>query len=208
MERPTYCVGLREGVFLNQPYAADQVVPVLILGNGRRGVVVGAQANGGICQTIPFARELAARGYHVAVFEWREPNSAAMAAATTALADAGAQRIVVGGFSEGAVIGLGEAPQLGPRVIGVMSISGGPSPADGYPTVQSVSNFRGPLLLISAKDDPVFPPGTSQAIAARHAGPEDLLVVPGSDHALALLDGEHAQEVRAAIYRFLARVTR
>jgi len=43
-------------------------------------------------------------------------------------------------------------------------------------------------LLVSSKHDPVFPPGTSAAIAAAHRWPETLLVVPGRDHAIALLD--------------------
>ena len=133
-------------------------------------MVVGAQANGGICQTLPFGRELAARGYHVALFEWRLPEDAAMGAATSVLTEAGARKIVVGGFSQGAVIGLGAAPGLGDRVVGVLSVSGGPSASDGYPTVRSVSRFDGPLLLVGARDDTVFPKGTDAAIAARHRG--------------------------------------
>lgn len=63
------------------------------------------------------------------------------------------------------------------------------------------------LLLISAKGDRVFPPGTGETIAARHTGREDVLVEPSSGHALAIRDSEHAREVRSAIYRSLTRVT-
>lgn len=207
-QRP-YCLGPDAGRFLTPAYGPDAWDRILLLGSGSRGVVVGAQANGDLCQTLPFARRLAARGYHVAVFDWRpiSEDSAAMAAATRALAAAGAERIVVGGFSRGAVIALGLSPDLGPRVVGVMSVSGGPFAADGYPTIRSVSRFRGPLLLVAARRDPVFPEGTSQSIAARHRGRDDLLVVPGTEHGLALLDGPHARQVGAAIDRFLARVT-
>lgn len=201
------CRGPDEGRLVNRLYAAGAITPVLLLGDGPRGVVVGAQANGGICQTLPFGRELAARGYHVALFEWRLPEDAAMGAATSVLTEAGARKIVVGGFSQGAVIGLGAAPGLGDRVVGVLSVSGGPSPSDGYPTVRSVSRFDGPLLLVGARDDTVFPKGTDAAIAARHRGREQVLALSGYDHALALLDGDHGREVRAAIFAFLARVT-
>src|SRR5262249_42172998 len=43
---------------------------VLLLGAGPRGIVFGAQANGGICQVLPIAQQFARRGYHVAVFDW------------------------------------------------------------------------------------------------------------------------------------------
>jgi len=93
-----------EGAYLLSPISADAVTPVLLLGSGARGVVLGGQ-------------------------------------------------------------GLGGAPSSGPRMGGV-SVSGGPSRRDASPTVELVSAFPGPLLLISAKDDPVFPTGTTGAIAA------------------------------------------
>jgi pimeloyl-ACP methyl ester carboxylesterase len=207
-QRPD-CVGPDTGRFLTPAYGPDAWDQILLLGSGTRGVVVGAQGNGDLCQTLPFAQQLVAHGYQVAVFDWRlnSENSEAMAAATRALAAAGAERIVVGGFSRGAVIGLGLSPDLGSSVVGVLSVSGGPFETDGYPTIRSVSQFRGPLLLVAAREDWVFAKGISQSIAARHPGREDLLVVPGREHALALLDGPHAEQVMAAIYRFLARVT-
>ncbi len=53
----------------------------------------------------------------------------------------------------------------------------------------------------------MFPPGTSAAIAAAHHGPDTLLVVPGSEHALALLlDAPAERQIYAAIDSFLARV--
>lgn len=200
------CVGRAEGRLEQRRSAPGTVTPVLLLGDGPRGVVVGAQANGGICQTVPFARELVARGYHVALFEWRDPYAAAMTAASAALEAAGIRRLVLAGFSRGAVVALGVAPELGPRVAGVIAVSGGPSPTEGFPTLRSVSRFDGPELLVGSTDDDVFPPGTNKAIAARHDGAETVVEVPGYDHALALLDGDHAVRVRRAIRDFLAYV--
>lgn len=155
---------------------------------------------------VAFGTEVASRGYRVALFEWASDNTAAMQAAVTALAADGATKIVVGGFSEGAVIGLGASRTLGPRIAGVVAVSGGPSPEDGYPTIASVSGFRGPLLLISARDDPVFPPGTDAAIAAAHEGSETVLTLDGYDHALQLLEGDQSRRVRQAIFAFLRSV--
>jgi predicted esterase len=153
---------------------------------------------------LPFARELAGKGYHVAVFDWTVPYDTAMATATKALRADGAERVVLGGFSRGALVGLGVAPSLGTPVAGVFSVSGGPSPVEGFPTIKSLSRFRGPILLISSKEDPVFPAGTGAAIAAAHKGPETVLQLPGSAHALALL--EDSAKVRTALDRFLGRV--
>jgi pimeloyl-ACP methyl ester carboxylesterase len=192
--------------YLASPPAGNAV---LLLGAGPRGIVLGAQANGGICQVLPIAQQFARRGYHVAAFDWNIGNSdygADMTRATHALLADGARRVVLGGFSRGALVALGVAPKLGPPIAGVISISGGPSPSEGFPTIRSLTAFRGPILLVSSKDDPVFPPGTSAAIAAAHPGPDTLLVVPGYEHALQLLDGPHTHRINTAIDAFLARL--
>jgi len=192
--------------YLASPPASNAV---LLLGTGPRGIVLGAQANGGICQVLPIAQQFVRRGYHVAVFDWSIGNTsyaADMTRATHALLADGARRVVLGGFSRGALVALGVAPKLGPRIVGVISISGGPSPSEGFPTIRSLAAFRGPILLVSSKNDPVFPPGTSAAIAAAHHGPSTLLVVPGNEHALQLLGGPYSQRVNTAISAFLARL--
>lgn len=193
--------------FENVPTGTRFATPVALLGDrGSRGVVLGAQSNGGICQMVSFATEVASHGYRVAILEWGPDNTAAMTAAVHTITADGATRIVVGGFSEGAVIGLGAASKLGPHVAGVVAVSGGPSPDDGYPTVASVSGFPGPLLLVSARDDPVLPAGTDAAIAAAHEGRETVLALDGYDHALRLLDGDQAPRVRQVIFAFLRSV--
>src|SRR4051794_40303052 len=105
---------------------------VLLLGTGPRGIVLGAQANGDICQMLPIAERERARGYHVAIFNWNSIGSSDYAAdmtrATRALIVDGARRVVLGGFSRGALVALGVASRLGRPVVGVISVSGGPSP--------------------------------------------------------------------------------
>ena len=193
--------------FANVPSGADLATPVGLLGErGERGVVLGAQSNGGICQMVPYASEVAALGYRVAVLEWRGDRTASMAAAVRAITTDGATRVVVGGFSEGAVIGLGGASTFGPQVVGVLAVSGGPDREDGYPDIASVSRFAGPLLLVRGKDDTVFPADTEARIAAAHAGTERVVVLEGSEHALALLDGTNGPRVRAEVTDFLAAV--
>jgi pimeloyl-ACP methyl ester carboxylesterase len=201
--RPS-CAEPGDGRYLHAT-GSTGLTPVLLLGTGPRGVVVGAQANGDICQLLPYGRVLAGKGYHVAVFDWTQPYAEAMATAAQALLADGAAKVVLGGFSRGALVGLGIAPTLGPQVVGVFSVSGGPSAVEGFPTVASLSAYRGPILLVSSVDDAVFPSGTSAAIAAAHAGAETVLLVPGSAHALALLSDPEGGRVQAAIDRFLAQ---
>lgn len=190
--------------YIASPPAANAV---LLLGTGPRGIVLGAQANGGICQILPIAQQLASRGYHVAAFDWNGQNTdfaADMTRATQALLADGARRVVLGGFSRGALVALGVASSLGPAIVGVISVSGGPSPNEGFPTIASLATFPGPVLLVSSQDDPVFPPRTSAAIAAAHHGPNTLIVVPGNEHALELLDGPYSHRINSAIDAFLA----
>lgn len=204
--RPS-CLEPGEGRYLH--FAGPKVIAsVLILGGGPRGVVVGAQANGSICQTLAFGRLLARRGYHVAVFDWQDPYAETMITATKALIADGASRVVLGGFSRGALVALGVAPAMGPKVVGVFSVSGGPSASEGFPTVASLSRYPGPILLISGADDAVFPKGTTEAIAKAHGEPETVLVVPGAAHALGLLDGTDGARVQAAIDLFLSQTLR
>lgn len=204
--RPS-CAEPGETTYLHAKSAGARLTPVLLLGRGPRGVVVGAQANGDICQVLPFARGLAGKGYHVAVFDWTMLQYGDnMTSATKALIADGATKVVLGGFSRGALVALGIAPSLGSPVVGVFSVSGGPSAAEGFDSVASLSGFRGPILLVGSIDDPVFPPATTDAIAAAHAGPETVLTVPGSEHALALLSGPEGPRVQAAIDAFLVQV--
>jgi len=189
-------------------YIASPPAPnaVLLLGTGPRGIVLGAQANGGICQILPLAQQLARRGYHVAAFDWNSSGTdfaPDMTRATQALLADGARRVVLGGFSRGALVALGVASSLGPAIVGVISVSGGPSPSEGFPTIGSLATFPGPVLLVCSQDDPVFPPGTSAAIAAAHHGPNTLVVVPGNEHALELLDGPYSHRINSAINAFL-----
>lgn len=205
MRRPDICLNPGEGSFSNERSDRDTYTPVLVLGSGSRGVVLGAQANGGICPMVPYARELVDDGYLVAVFEWAEDNTESMAMAVSAVTRAGAEKIVVGGFSEGAVIGLGAAKDLGPRIVGVLAVSGGPSPSDGYPSVASLGTYPGPILLIGSEEDGVWEPGVNQSIARAHKGQETVLTLPGGEHALGLLR-VHGPAVRKAITAFLQQV--
>jgi pimeloyl-ACP methyl ester carboxylesterase len=149
---PPYC-GVITGRhrYLASPPARNAV---LLLGTGPRGVVLGAQANGGICQVLPIAQQFVRRGYHVVVFDWSIDNTnyaADMTRATRALLADGARRVVLGGFSRGALVALGAAPEPGPRIVGVISISGGPSPSEGFPTIRSLAAFRGRYCWSAAK---------------------------------------------------------
>jgi len=199
-----FCVGPEEGHYV-QAAQPGGMTPVLVLGSGPRGVVLGAQANGGICQMLSFARELVSKGYHVAVFDWTEPYGRAMEAAGRQLVADGATKIVLGGFSRGALVALGVAASAGFRPVGVFSVSGGPSTTEGFPTIASLSGYPGPVLLISSNDDGVFPSGTGADLAAAHTGPKTVLQLPGSAHALGLLYGPNEAKVRAAIDTFLAQ---
>src|SRR5262249_31633508 len=96
---------------------------ILLLGAGPQGIVLGAQANGGICQVLPIAQQFARHGYHVAAFDWNTGNSdygADMTRATHALLADGGRRVGLAGFPRSPPGALGGAAKPAPPSMGTV----------------------------------------------------------------------------------------
>ena len=108
-------------------------------------------------------------------------------------------------FLMGASMGGTAAIQVAARkpTAGVVSLSG-PVAFRGLDALDAIKKLKAPILLIAAEGD------RSAAESARWfsqaaAGPETLLVVPGSEHGTNLLDGPNARKLDEAILQFLRR---
>ena len=177
---------------------------MLILGTGTRGIVLGPQSDGDICQWLPYAQELATH-FRVALFDWEEPREEVPLLAVQQLRKAGATKVVLAGASLGGAFALSEAYRVRPRLAGVMTFGGELTLPffDGRPGIRK---WRGPLLQISSVDDDYFTSRNARELRVLHPGPETILMLPGSTHGVAMLDGPDGQRVRATVDRFLARV--
>ena len=187
----------------------------VLLGQGPRGVVLSAQSNGGVCQWLDFGRELAAAGYHVALWDYQgrdvsvDHTSGELRQVLDHLRDAGARRIVLAGASKGGCASIDVAARAPAGVQGVVSLScSGRTDADESVLNPRVGAVRVPLLLAVAEVDVFVTVATMRATLARAtARDKELLVVPGSDHGVDLLEGPDPR-VRQAVLAFLDRTTR
>jgi hypothetical protein len=202
-DRPD-CAADAGGDFVRATTSEGNGVAFLLLGSGTGGVVLGPQSDGDICQWLPYAQELATH-YRVALFDWKEPRAEVPLLAAKALRDAGATTVVLGGASLGGAFALSEAHTLRPRPAGVLSF-GGELTLPGFDGRPGIRRWHGPLLQISSVRDPYFTARNARQLRVLHPGPETVLMLPGTTHGVAVLDGPHGAQVRATVDRFLARV--
>jgi dienelactone hydrolase len=187
-------------------YASEGKPEVVNLktGEGAKGVVLGPQSDGDICQWMPYARKLVKLGYHVAIYEWASPFKEIVTNAYDMLRKAGATSIALMGASQGAATSLAYAADMKPPAAGVVSL-GGELNLNGEPvlTTTLIARFKGPLLLISTENDGYAPAADTRKLADAHPGAEQVLILSGSDHGVALLTDQHAPQVTTAIEAFL-----
>ena len=202
-DRPD-CAADAGGDFVRATTSEGNGVAFLLLGTGTGGVVLGPQSDGDICQWLPYAQELATH-YRVALFDWKEPRAEVPLLAIEALRAAGAEKVVLAGASLGGAFALSEAHQVQPRLAGVLSF-GGELTLPGFDGRPGIRQWHGPLLQISSRDDAYFNSRNARQLRVLHPGPETILMLPGSDHGVAMLEGPEQQQVRSTVDRFLARV--
>ena len=202
-DRPD-CAADAGGDFVRTTTSEGNGVAFLLLGSGTGGVVLGPQSDGDICQWLPYAKELATH-YRVALFDWKEPRAEVPLLAIEALRAAGAERVVLAGASLGGAFALSEAHQVQPRLAGVLSF-GGELTLPGFDGRPGIRQWHGPLLQVSSRHDPYFDSRNARQLRVLHPGPETILLLPGSDHGVSMLEGPQQQQVRSTVDRFLARV--
>lgn len=178
-------------------------VAVLLTGAGPRGVALFPQSDGDLCQFADLAHHLADTGYRVATFgPWSSPYDRPVIATYSALIAAGAQRAVVLGGSQGAALALATAATLNPRPAGVVSLSA-ESTAGTVDALAGVAAYPGPVLLVGTENDIYAPGGVTRRMAVLHAGDEQVLLFPGSEHGIQLLPRAQKQ-IEAFIDRVLS----
>lgn len=175
---------------------------VFTFGTGSRGVLLLPQSDGDICQWLPQGRRLAAAGYRVSMINWDIPYETPVINATQRLWDLGAVSVVLVGASRGGAYALGLAGRLQPA--GVVSLSGEATLGE-LDNLALVRAYSGPLLLVGSEEDPYTPGEATRRLARSHPGAEEVIILEGASHGLALLADA---DVSAAVDRFLERHAR
>lgn len=165
-------------------------------GSGRTAVVLAHQSDGTLCQWVPYAKRLAARGYTAVVFDFRNAGGSQavpwtatrrlggdVAAAVRAARAGGARRVFLVGASLGGSAVISAGANVRPQVSGVVSVSGSADLADA---LVAAKRLRVPALYLAAKGDRDFAadvPRLAAATSSRH----EALVLPGYEHGVQLV---------------------
>jgi pimeloyl-ACP methyl ester carboxylesterase len=187
-------------------------------GKGTTAVILAHQSEGDLCDWLPYARRLAARGFFVFPIDFRGYGFSQLpfgpagayrytqdiAAAAKALRGLGKKKIFVVGASMGGIAALAAAPSLTPAVAGVVSVSS-PARYRGMDGVAAGRRLRVPVLYLAATgDDNAGYDFSADATALHRAAVSKrkrLELLPGTLHGIALVAG--SAKARAAIERFL-----
>jgi pimeloyl-ACP methyl ester carboxylesterase len=183
-----------------------------VLGKGSTGVVFAHQVGGDRCQWLPFARELAKKGYRALVFDMRGYGSSSGVANTSPHVDViaaaaelrrrGAKRIVLMGASMGGTGVVAAAPRVRPAVRGVVELSA-PTAFGSSDALAAAKKLKVPALFVAGRDDGDFPAATRALYKAASTKDKKLHIAPSSWHGVDLV---YLPAVKRLLLDFLARV--
>jgi pimeloyl-ACP methyl ester carboxylesterase len=188
-------------------------------GSGSTAVILTHMSEGDLCDWVPYARRLAARGYFAFPIDFRgygfsdTPPTGLyrytqdVAAAVKAVRRLGKRKVIVVGASMGGIAALAAAPSITPPLAGVVSVSS-PARYRGMDGVASGKRLRVPALYLAARDDQNagydFAADARSLHRAAASRKKRLELVPGSLHGIFLVGGSPA--ARGALERFLKGV--
>jgi alpha-beta hydrolase superfamily lysophospholipase len=210
---PDVC--LSDSVETTRFQTSDGVIIVAaVVGRGARGVLLahmgGTSQN--LCDWLPFATTLAAKGYLVLDLDLRGFGASGYApgsrhdldvlAGVAELRRRGAASVVLMGGSLGAIAVLTGGAQVRPPVDGIVSLS---SPAD--PNIldvpAAVDGLRVPVLFVASEGDGQFTGDARTLYRAAPSKDKALKIYPGFDHGIDLLRFDQADRVEQLILAFL-----
>ena len=180
------------------------------VGNGPNGVVLAHQFLSDHCEFMPFARELAARGYRVLVIDHRGNGASSgggpsrldldVAAAVGRLRADGATKVKLIGASMGGTAVLAAAARIRP-VQGVLSLSGARR-FRGLDALRAVRRSRVPVRFLATNGDVSFRIDARALMRASAARDKAVVIYGGSLHGSLLLRIPRAKRY---VLSFLAR---
>jgi alpha-beta hydrolase superfamily lysophospholipase len=182
----------------------------------RPAVVLAHQSNGSLCEWLPEARRLAARGIWVLAFDFRGHGSSRgrvhygrlatdYAAAVKAARSLGARNVVLAGASLGGIAAVVAGATIRPPVAGVAAVSA-PAVIAGRIDARPFGPRLGvPALFVASRGDQNppydFAADAQRLFDATGATAKRLELVEGADHGVALV--ERSSAIRALLERFV-----
>jgi pimeloyl-ACP methyl ester carboxylesterase len=170
---------------------------------GKTAVVMAHMSEGSLCDWLPEARRLAARGFFAFPFDFRGYGfskgrrswaraSADVAAAVTAVRRLGARKVVLVGASLGGIASVVAAATVRPPVAGVVSVSGPARIERHLDALRLAPQVRVPVLYLVAEDDRSgtydFAADARRLFEATSSHRKRLEILPGTDHGIFLVE--------------------
>jgi pimeloyl-ACP methyl ester carboxylesterase len=171
-------------------------------GKGTTAVILTHQSEGDLCDWLPYAKRLAARGYFVFPIDFRGygfsdiPSAGPyryaqdIAAATKELRKLGKRKVFVVGASMGGIAAVVAGANVSPPLAGVVSISS-PARYRGMDGVKAGARLRVPVLYLAATADDNggfdFSKDAEAMFATTAAKEKRLELLPGAAHGIGLM---------------------
>jgi pimeloyl-ACP methyl ester carboxylesterase len=179
-------------------------------------VVLAHQSNGSLCEWLPEARRLAARGIWVFAFDFRGHGFSKgrvqygrlaidYAAAVRAARALGARNVVLAGASLGGIAAVVAGASIRPAVAGIVAVSAPAAIAGRIDAGPFAPRLRVPALYVAALEDRNEPYDFAADAQRLHdatgSTTKRLELVAGTDHGVRLV--ERSAGVRALLERFV-----
>lgn len=197
------------------PNAAGAKLTGYLLGTGATGVVLAAQASQTACDWLPYARQLADRGYRVLAGNYTGEGGSSfvdnarpsldVVAAIDQLRGAGVSKVVLIGASRGGTAVLIAAATASPPADAVVSLSA-PWTFAGEDASVVAPKLVMPVLYVVAERDGTLPASAKLLFDATPGDDRQLVQVPGSVHGAGLVvSAAQTADAPRAVNAFLDR---
>jgi pimeloyl-ACP methyl ester carboxylesterase len=190
----------------------------VVFGSGSNGIVLSHEFRANLCNWVPFAQTLAARGYRVLVYDSRPLASTAavrahlerdVLGAERALVRLGVRRVLLGGASAGGTAAM-TAAALAPRsrLAGVVVLSS-PTRFGAMDAESAARRVTAPSFYAAGRRDSGFVDEIRKMYAASAGKPKRLAIVDSSGHGTQLLDPSWAPpSFRTKLLKFIVAAFR
>jgi pimeloyl-ACP methyl ester carboxylesterase len=185
----------------------------VLLGSGTNAIVLSHEFRANLCNWLPFAQQLAARGYRVLAYDSRPigaiPRTGHLerdvVGAERELLRRGAKRVIVGGASAGGTAAMTAAALIPrSRLAGVVVLSS-PEQFASMDAGRAAEHVTAPAFLAVGSRDTAFVDEMRKMVAATASKRKQLVVVPSSGHGTQLLDTSWAPaSFRTKLLAFIA----
>ena len=168
-------------------------------------IVIAHQSGQSRCDVVPVARWLRDNHYAAMVVDLRGDWIGILTAAIAAMRGRGSTSVQLLGASMGGCVAMVVASKVAPPVSSVVSLGGERRLSPEFDADAAVARSHVPLFIVTSENDGFLSRAEADALIGESASTDKKsLILPGSLHGLAMLDGPDGMRVRKAVLQFLA----